>query len=62
MQERPELCTDEHLRFLDQLRAGGSVNMFGAAQVLRESYPELDRGTARKVHAYWMKSFGRENR
>jgi hypothetical protein len=55
--EKPDYCTDEHLRFLDQLREGGSVNMFGASQPLREVYFELDKQQARAIVAYWMKTF-----
>jgi len=40
--ERPEFVTDEHLDFLDDLRA---------------SYPELTKPQAKKALVYWMHTF-----
>lgn len=42
--------------FLDALRSGGSMNMFGAAPVLADAY-DLSRDDARTVLKAWMDSF-----
>lgn len=47
----------EMFRFLDSLREGGSVNMFGASVPLREAYPDLSRRDAQQVVVAWMESF-----
>ena len=60
--ERPEFVRDVHLRFLDELRESGAVNMFGASLPLREMFFELSKAEARKVLGYWMKTFGKEAR
>jgi len=53
---------DTQLRFLDELRESGAVNMFGASPYLREMYPALSKAEARQVLGYWMKTFGQEER
>ena len=55
-EKRPEHVKDEHLTFLDALRAGGEVNMFGALPWLRGSYSELSRKEASEVLSYWMRT------
>ena len=59
--ERPEMVEDAHLTYLDRLREDGVTNMFGAGPYLAELY-ELDPDAARTVLAYWMKTFGQEER
>lgn len=54
---RPEFVADEHLRYLDTLRESGVTNMFGAAPYLVEEFG-IDLSIARKILAYWMKTFG----
>lgn len=54
--ERPDYLEDEHLEYLDVLRASGATNMFGAAPYLQEAFG-LDRTEARKVLVYWMETF-----
>jgi len=56
--ERPEVVTDEHLRYLDWLRESGETNMWGATPYLMEMYGELSKQEARTIHSYWMQSFG----
>jgi hypothetical protein len=53
---RPEIVTDEHLQYLDELRESGDTNMFGARPYLIEDFdlPEDDAGT---ILSYWMMSF-----
>lgn len=55
---RPNIVTDEHLRFLDELREGGTVNMASpeVGRALIEMY-SLSPHQAREVHQYWMESF-----
>ena len=60
---RPSVCTDEMLDFLDGLRESGKLNMFGAASVLRDTFVEsLTQAEACKVLAYWIESFGDKER
>lgn len=47
----------EHLEFLDNLRASGETNMFGAAPYLEDQF-KLSKKDAREVLAHWMKTFG----
>lgn len=56
--ERPSFVTDEHLEYLDELRASGDTNMFGARPYLMSEFPALGPDKAGKVLSYWMKSFG----
>ena len=65
MIERPEIVTDEHLEYLDELRDSGDTNMYGAGTYLDAEFPELLDGKpgfhssskAQEILAYWMKSF-----
>lgn len=54
--EKPEIVTDEHLEYLDDLRDSGVTNMFGAG-----AYVEREFGVSRKeaslIVGYWMESF-----
>lgn len=54
--ERPEICADEMLEFLDELRESGVTNMFGASPYLREAF-DLSRADASAVLVYWMHTF-----
>lgn len=47
---------DKYLRFLDDLRASGVTNMFGAAPYLANRL-SLDIGEARTILSYWMDTF-----
>lgn len=62
--ERPDFVTDEHLKFLDDLRERGVTNMFGATPYLQQHFRELrkDKEKAGKVLVYWMKTFSKETR
>jgi hypothetical protein len=55
-ENRPEFVTDEHLRFLDELRESGEINMFGAAPYLSNIF-DLSEQEARKALTYWMQTF-----
>jgi len=54
---RPECVRPEHLDYLDELRESGITNMFGAASFLKAEFPDLAEDKAKKVLAYWMKTF-----
>jgi uncharacterized protein YciI len=54
--ERPAVVTDNHLKYLDQLRESGVTNMYGAGPYLQRVY-KLARDDAHKVLGYWMDSF-----
>lgn len=59
---RPDYVTDEHLEYLDELRASGACNMFAARPYVSERFPELERCESAGVLGYWMKTFGEKNR
>ena len=46
----------DYFDILDQLRASGAINMFGAPRWLEENYG-LNRCDARAVFASWTKSY-----
>lgn len=58
---RPEIVTDEHLEYLDELRESGRINMFGAASYLQSRFG-LGKWEAKDVLMYWMASFDERNR
>ena len=53
---RPEFCEDEHLKYLDNLRDSGVVNMWGASPYLKDAFG-LTIEQARDIHSYWMQTF-----
>ena len=55
--EKPEMMTEEHLEFLDELRESGETNMFGATPYLTDDFPELSKWDARAILSYWMRTF-----
>ena len=55
--ERPEVVTEAHLEYLDELRESGVTNMLGAAPFVREAF-DLSTEDSKTVHLYWMQSFG----
>ena len=56
---RPDVVTEEHLTFLDDLRASGATNMFGARPYLRDEFSDLTNEQAATVLGYWMRTFPR---
>ena len=54
--EMKKVNTQEHTEFLDELRASGATNMFGAGKWLQEEFG-LEKGEARQILATWMKNF-----
>lgn len=53
---KPAHVTEAMLSYLDELRASGKVNMFGAAPHLEQQF-ELTMTEARQALAYWMKTY-----
>lgn len=51
---KPDCCADEHLEYLDDLRASGETNMFGARPYLMREFPNLTKDEALAVCMYWM--------
>ena len=58
---RPIIVEDAHLIWLDAIREGGSINMFGARPYLADMFG-LSRQDSQTVLTYWMTSFGNEDR
>ena len=58
---RPEIVTDRHLEYLDNLRKRGSINMFGAAVYLAGAFG-LTKPECKEILLYWMDTFGNEER
>ena len=54
--ERPEVVTEKHLNYLDDLRKSGATNMHGAGEYLERSF-SVDRKDANIILTYWMKTF-----
>ena len=53
---RPEIVTEEHLTFLDELRESGETNMFGAPAYLEQVF-DVTKKEARDITSYWMATF-----
>ena len=55
--------TDEYIKYLNELRESGKVNMYGAVPYLQKRFPELmhDPKEARYVLNAWMASFGKDS-
>jgi len=60
-EKRPEIVTDDMLRFLDGIRESGITNMFGASSYIEERFG-MGHENAVEVLSYWMESFGKKNR
>jgi len=59
--ERPEIVTDEHLVYLDDLRDSGAMEMSGVYLWLIVAFG-LDRESAEEILVYWMKTFSERQR
>ncbi len=55
--KRPDIVTDAHLEYLDELRESGDTNMFGAGEYVEEEFG-LSKKSAKEILMYWMSSFG----
>ena len=53
---RPEFITDEHLKYLDNLRNSGETNMYGASPYIQQEFA-VSNSKAKVILKYWMKTF-----
>ena len=58
---KPEIVTEEHLEYLDNLRESGVTNMFGAGSFLEERY-NIEQKDAHEILGYWMKTFSERHK
>ena len=55
--EKPDIVTEEHLIYLDELRESGVTNMFGAGPYIKQVFG-VNQKESHKILSYWMSSFG----
>jgi hypothetical protein len=53
---KPEIVTEEHLEYLDDLRESGETNMFGAPAYIEDDFG-VTKKEAREITSYWMATF-----
>jgi len=53
---RPDIVTDEHLEYLDDLRDSGDTNMFGAGSWVRQEFGFTEK-ESRLIVGYWKDTF-----
>lgn len=56
MKTAPKGYTEEHKKFLEELRDSGVTNMYGAGSYLSEEFDLTDK-EAGEYLIFWMKSF-----
>lgn len=56
---RPDFVTDDHLKFLDELRESG---VLGSVPYIQEYFPDLTEEESLTMLSYWMKTFGKGRR
>ena len=56
MSERPSIVTDEHLEYLDELRASGVTNMYGSPAYVQRKFG-VTRAESETIVTYWMDTF-----
>jgi len=54
--EKPAIVEQEHLDYLDDLRASGDTNMFGAGAYVQRDFG-VSRSEAKEIVLYWMRTF-----
>ena len=54
--EKPEIVTNAHLEFLDELRVEGVVNMFGANPYIMDEF-DVEISDSRDILGYWMDTY-----
>ena len=59
--ESQVLWTEQHLKYLDNLRESGATNMWGAAPYLEQVF-DLNEADAKKILLHWMKTFGERHK
>jgi len=54
--KRPYVIRPKHLRFLDELRNSGIINMYEAPSYLQDEF-DVDKKTAFIIWKYWKDTF-----
>lgn len=54
---KPKIVTEKHLKFLDNLRDSGKINMYEAIPYIEKAYPKLSWVESSKILSYWMKTY-----
>lgn len=50
----PEVMTEAHTEFLNNLKSSGQTNMFGAKDFLMDEFIDLKEKEAKAILLYWM--------
>tara|TARA_R110000824_G_scaffold8336_3_gene37658 strand:+ start:21765 stop:21950 length:186 start_codon:yes stop_codon:yes gene_type:complete len=53
---KPEIITEGHLTYLDNLRESGETNMFGAPAYVEQMFG-VTKSEAQEITSYWMATF-----
>ena len=59
--EKPEILTDDHLLYLDDLRESGIINMYFAGSYLQDEF-DMTKEEASQVLSYWMRTFSERHK
>ena len=59
--QESHVSLDDMLDYLDDLRAGGTINMFGARPHLQAAFG-LTTQESKEVHKEWMETFGKREK
>lgn len=49
--------TEEHLKYLDNLRESGATNMWGTVPYIQDEFPDLSKEEAKHILVDWMEGF-----
>ena len=60
-QDKPEILTEEHLTYLDNLRESGVTNMYGATEYIEREF-SVSKKDAKEILLYWMKTFSERHK
>lgn len=58
--EKSGFVTEDHLKYLDELKESNIVNMFGAYPYLQENF-DLNKEQAIECLYYWMRTFSKRH-
>jgi len=61
MKTRPNIVTEEHLIYLDDLRESGETNIWGAPEYIEDDFG-VTRKEAQEITSYWMTTFEERQR
>jgi hypothetical protein len=54
--EKPDFVTDEHLKYLEELKESRVTNMFGASPYLAKAF-NIPIKRAREIWSYWVSTY-----